>query len=54
MVATSVVIGTLGTITAKLKPFLGMTAVDVSSEPMQKSAILGTANILREMLEISV
>ena len=46
-----IIIGALGTITDRLTPFLSMLGVTLSFETIQKSALLGTAHILRKVLE---
>lgn len=46
-----IIIGDLGTITDRLTPFLSMLGVTLSFETIQKSALLGTAHILRKVLE---
>lgn len=46
-----ITIGSLGTITDRLTPFLSMLGVTLSFETIQKSALLGTAHILRKVLE---
>ena len=47
-----IIIGALGTITCRLTPFLAMVGVSLSFETIQKSALLGSAHILRKVLEI--
>jgi hypothetical protein len=47
-----IVIGALGTITDRLTSYLAMLGVTLSFETIQKSALLGTARILRKVLEI--
>ena len=47
-----IIIGALGTITNRLISFLAMVAVSLSFETIQKSALLGSAHILRKVLEI--
>lgn len=47
-----IVIGALGTITEQLTSYLAMLGVTLSFETIQKSALLGTAHILRKVLEI--
>ena len=47
-----VVVGALGTITERLRPFLAMLGIAVSFETIQKASLLGTAHILRKVLEI--
>ena len=48
----SIVIGALGTIAVHLTSFLTMVEVSLSFETIQKSALLGSAHILRKVLEI--
>ena len=47
----SVVVGALGTIPTRLTAHLKMLDINLSIETIQKSAILGTARILRKVLE---
>ena len=47
-----IIIRALGTIAAHLTPFLAMVGVSLSFETIQKSALLGSAHILRKVLEI--
>ena len=47
-----IIIGALGTITDCLTTFLVMVAVSLSFETIQKSALLGSAHILKKVLEI--
>lgn len=46
-----VVIGALGTVPTRLTSFLGIMGINLSVETIQKSAILGSARILRKVLE---
>ena len=46
-----VVVGALGTIPTRLSAHLKMLDMNLSVETIQKSAILGTARILRKVLE---
>ena len=46
-----IVIGALGTITERLVPYLARRGVELSFETIQKSALLGSARILRKVLE---
>ena len=46
-----VVVGALGTIPTRLSAHLKMLDINLSVETIQKSAILGTARILRKVLE---
>ena len=46
-----VVVGALGTIPTRLSAHLKMLNINLSIETIQKSAILGTARILRKVLE---
>ena len=46
-----VVVGALGTIATRLSAHLKMLDINLSIETIQKSAILGTARILRKVLE---
>ena len=47
-----IIIRALGTITDRLTSFLAMVGVSLSFETIQKSALLGSAHILRKVLEI--
>lgn len=49
-----IVIGALGTITNKLPAYLALVGADLSFETIQKTAILGTGQILRKALYGSV
>lgn len=46
-----VVVGALGTIPKRLKSYMALLDINLSVETIQKSAILGTARILRKVLE---
>ena len=46
-----IIIGALGTITDLLTYFLAMVGVSLSFETIQMSALLGSAHILRKVLE---
>ena len=46
-----VVIGALGTLPKRLPSYLGVLDIPISLETIQKSAILGSARILRRLLE---
>ena len=48
---TLIIIGALGTITDRLTSFLAMAGVSLFFETIQKSALLGSAHILRKVLE---
>ena len=48
----AIIIGALGTITDRLTSFLAMVGVSLAFETIQKSALLGSAHILRKVLEI--
>ena len=47
-----IIIGALGIITDRLTSFLAMVGVSLSFETIQKSALLGSAHILRKVLDI--
>ena len=47
-----VVIGALGTIPLRLSAYLGLLDIDLSIETVQQSVILGTARILRKVLDM--
>ena len=47
-----IIIRALGTITDHLRSFLAMVGVSLSFETIQKSALLGSAHVLRKVLEI--
>ena len=47
-----IVIGTLGMVSERLIPFLALLDIAISAETIQKSAVLGTAHILRKVLDI--
>ena len=47
-----IIVGASGTITDRLTSFLAMVGVSLSFETIQKSALLGSAHILRKVLEI--
>ena len=47
-----VIIGALGTITKKLKGWLEKIGVEIRTELLQKSALLGTARIIRKVMEM--
>ena len=47
----AIIIGALGTITDRLTSFLAMVGVSLAFETIQKSALLGSAHILRKVLE---
>jgi hypothetical protein len=46
-----VIVGALGTIPKRLSSFLALLDINLSVETIQKSALLGTARILRKVLE---
>ena len=46
-----IVIGALGTISSRLIPYLAEIGVQLSFETIQKTALLGTAQILRKALQ---
>ena len=46
-----IVIGALGTISSRLIPYLAEIGVQFSFETIQKTALLGTAQILRKALQ---
>ena len=49
-----VVIGALGSITKRLQSFLGLLGIDsLNLYILQKTALLGTATILRKVLQLS-
>ena len=48
-----IVIGTLGTVTKILKSYLEKSGIDVGTETVKKTGLLGTARILRRVLDIS-
>ena len=50
-VVIPVVVGTLGMVTNRLEGFIRKIGVDVSVELLQKACLLGTARILRRVLE---
>ena len=45
-----IVVGALGAISIQFNHFLGLLKIDTSMETIQKSAVLGTAHILRKVL----
>ncbi|XP_063956582.1 uncharacterized protein LOC135154374 [Lytechinus pictus] len=45
-----IVIGALGTVTTRHRSFLAVLGVEVSFETIQKASLLGTAHILRKVL----
>ena len=47
-----IVVGALGTIPCRLSSYLALLDINLSIETIQKSAILGSARILRQVLEI--
>ena len=47
-----IIIGALGTISDRFTSFLAMVGVSLSFETIQRSALLGSAHILRKVLEI--
>lgn len=47
-----IVIGALGTVTPRLRAYLALLEVDISFETIQKASLLGSARILRKVLEI--
>ena len=47
-----VVVGALGTIPRRLSSYLALLDINLSVETIQKAAILGTARILRRVLEM--
>ena len=47
-----IIIGALGTITDCLTDFLAMVGVSLSFDTIQKSALLGSAHILREVYRV--
>ena len=47
-----IIIGALGTITDRFRSFLVTVRVSLSFETIQKSALLGSAHILRKELKI--
>jgi hypothetical protein len=49
-----VVVGALGTIPRRLTSYLALLDINLSVETIQKSAILGTARIVRKVLEVDV
>lgn len=46
-----IVVGSCGSVSARLEGFLAMLDVSVSLETIQQSATLGTAHILRKSLK---
>ena len=46
-----IVVGSLGTLTVRHRPFLALLTTEMSSETIQKAALLGTARILRKVLD---
>ena len=47
-----VIIGALGTITKKMKGWLEKIGIEIRTELLQKTALLGTARILRKVMEM--
>ena len=47
-----IVVGTLGAISMQFNHFLGILKIDTSMETIQKSAVLGTAHILRKVCTV--
>ena len=50
VVVIPIVVGALGTITAKLEKFIESLGIDIRIEHFQKSALLGTTRIIRKVL----
>ena len=50
IVAIPVVVGALRTITTKFEKYTGSLGVEIRIEHVQKSALLGTARIIRKVL----
>ena len=46
-----VVVGAIGTIPKRFSSYFGLLGINLSMETLQKAAILGTARILRKVLE---
>ena len=46
-----VVVGTLGTVTKKMKSWLEKIGIEIRTELLQKTALLGNARILSKVLE---
>ena len=49
-----VVVGALGTIPKRLASYMALLDINLSVKTIQKSAILGTARIVRKVLEMNV
>ena len=47
-----VVIGALGSVSKRLKKWLEKLGIEIKTEVLQKTALLGTARILRQVLEV--
>ena len=49
-VVIPIVVGALGTITAKFEKYIESFGIEIRIEYVQKSALLGTARIIRKVL----
>ena len=50
VVVIPIVVGALGTITTKFEKYIKSLGIEIRMEPVQKSALLGTARIIRKVL----
>ena len=50
VVMIPIVVGALGTITTKFKKYIESLGIEIRIEHVQKSALLGTARIIRKVL----
>ena len=50
VVVIPIVVGALGTITTKFEKYIKSLGIDIRIEHVQKSALLGTARIIRKVL----
>ena len=50
VVVIPIVVGALGTITTKFEKYIESLGIEIRTEQVQKSALLGTATIIRNVL----
>ena len=50
VVVIPIVVGALGTITTKFEKYIGSLGIEIRVEHDQKSALVGTASIIRKVL----
>ena len=50
VVVIQIVVGALGTITTKFEKYIESLGIEITIEHVQKSALLGTARIIRKVL----